>query len=209
MTRRNSRRRKKAPLRPAPRWLTALRLLIVLLALLLAGTALFSVGGKTIMNAAYPRGYSEYVSYYAGKYGIDPNILYAVIRTESNFDPNAVSDVDARGLMQITEVTFDWIKSRIAPDESLSFDDLSDPELNIRFGSYFISYCLDRYGGDLSTAAAAYHSGTGTVDQLLEDAQYSADGTTLSAFPYPQMRRYVQKVTSAYAMYGEIYASDG
>ena len=47
--------------------------------------------------------------------------------------------------MQITEVTFDWIKSNIAPTESLSFEDLFDPETNIRFGSYFVSYCLLRY----------------------------------------------------------------
>ena len=65
-------------------------------------------------------------------------ILYAFIRTESNFDPNADSDAGARGLMQITEVTFDWIKMKIAPTESLTFDDLYDPETNIRFGSYFV-----------------------------------------------------------------------
>ena len=69
--------------------------------------------------------------------------------------------------MQITEVTFDWIKMKIAPTESLTFDDLYDPETNIRFGSYFVSYCLDRYSGHLATAAAAYHSGVGTVDGLI------------------------------------------
>lgn len=56
---------------------------------------------------------------------------------------------------------------KIAPTESLTFDDLYDPETNIRFGSYFVSYCLDRYSGHLATAAAAYHSGVGTVDGLL------------------------------------------
>ncbi len=50
---------------------------------------------------------------------------------------------------------------------ALTFDDLYDPEVNIRFGSYFVSYCLHRYSGDLATAAAAYHSGLGTVDGLL------------------------------------------
>ncbi len=53
-----------------------------------------------------------------GKYNIDPMILYAFIRTESNFNPNAESNVGARGLMQITEITFDWIKMKIAPNES-------------------------------------------------------------------------------------------
>lgn len=95
--------------------------------------------------------------------------------------------------MQITEVTFDWIKMKIAPTESLTFDDLYDPETNIRFGSYFVSYCLDRYSGHLATAAAAYHSGVGTVDGLLGQEAYSTDGVTLDHYPYPQMRLYVKK----------------
>ena len=132
-------------------------------------------------------------------------MLYAFIRTESNFDPMADSDAGARGLMQITEVTFDWIKSKIAPTEDLTFEDLYDPETNIRFGSYFVSYCLLRYQDDLATAAAAYHSGWGTVDDLLAQEQYSADGKTLDHYPYPQMRLYVKKITSSYQHYQEIY----
>ena len=188
-------------------WLVPLLALPVLLALLLAAITLLNRGSDTVMNTAYPRKYDEYVTYYAGKYQIDPYILYSIIRTESNFNPQAESNVGARGLMQITEITFDWIKTKIAPDEPLTFDDLYDPEVNIRFGSYFISYCLQRYDDDLATAAAAYHSGLGTVDTLLADSQYSQDGKVLDAFPYPQMRRYVQKVTDAYAQYSEIYGT--
>ena len=177
----------------------------LLLVLALAGTLLFSTFRDKIEHWEYPQRFTEYVEYYAGKYGIDPMILYAFIRTESNFDPNADSDAGARGLMQITEVTFDWIKMKIAPTESLTFDDLYDPETNIRFGSYFVSYCLDRYSGHLATAAAAYHSGVGTVDGLLGQEAYSTDGVTLDHYPYPQMRLYVKKITESYQHYSEIY----
>ena len=177
----------------------------LLLVLALAGTLLFSAFRDKIEHWEYPQRFTEYVEYYAGKYGIDPMILYAFIRTESNFDPNADSDAGARGLMQITEVTFDWIKMKIAPTESLTFDDLYDPETNIRFGSYFVSYCLDRYSGHLATAAAAYHSGVGTVDGLLGQEAYSLDGVTLDHYPYPQMRLYVKKITESYQHYSEIY----
>ena len=85
-------------------------ILALLLVLALAGTLLFSTFRDKIEHWEYPQRFTEYVEYYAGKYGIDPMILYAFIRTESNFDPNADSDAGARGLMQITEVTFDWIK---------------------------------------------------------------------------------------------------
>ena len=92
-------------------------ILALLLVLALAGTLLFSTFRDKIEHWEYPQRFTEYVEYYAGKYGIDPMILYAFIRTESNFDPNADSDAGARGLMQITEVTFDWIKMKIAPTE--------------------------------------------------------------------------------------------
>ena len=138
-----------------------LRMAAVLLVLLVLGSAFVISSHEEIEQWEYPRKYSDLVEYYAGKYSLDEKMLYAVIRTESNFDPNAQSSVDARGLMQITEITFDWIKSNIAPGEELTFDDLYDPETNIRFGSYFFSYCLQRYGNDLATAAAAYHSGWG------------------------------------------------
>ena len=107
--------------------------------------------------------------------------------------------------MQITEETFDWIKLKIAPSEDLTFDDLYDPETNIRFGTYFVSYCLLRYHDDLATAAAAYHSGWGTVDDLLAQSEYSSDGETLDHYPYPQMRLYVHKITNSYQRYTEIY----
>lgn len=182
-----------------------LRLVLVLLALAVAGTVLLSAFRDKIEQWEYPLHYQEYVEYYAGKYGIDPMILYAFIRTESNFDPNVDSNADARGLMQITEVTFDWIKTKIAPTEDLNFDDLYDPETNIRFGTYFVCYCLKKYDNHLATAAAAYHNGLGAVDALLTETQYSTDGVTLEHYPYPQMRQYVKKITESYQRYSEIY----
>ena len=181
------------------------RFLTVLAALAAACILLFVIAHKQIEKLAYPQKYQEYVVYYADKYDLDPLILYTFIRTESNFDPNAQSNVDARGLLQITEVTFDWIKSNIAPTEALTFEDMYDPETNIRFGAYFIKYCLLRYQGDLATAAAAYHSGWGTVDALLQDSRYTENGKTLTGYPYPQMRNYVRKITQGYLRYQEIY----
>ena len=180
-------------------------LLAVLVVLALAATLLFTVFRRQVDTMEYPCRYNEYVEYYAGKYNFDPLILYSFIRTESNFNPNAQSNVGARGLMQITEETFDWIKLKIAPSEDLTFDDLYDPETNIRFGTYFVGYCLLRYHDDLATAAAAYHSGWGTVDNLLAQAEYSSDGETLDHYPYPQMRLYVRKITNSYQRYQDIY----
>lgn len=183
------------------------RLLILLLALILAVILAFS-SADNLKKAAFPTKYSEYVEYYAGKYSIDPLLLYAIIRTESGFSSDAVSEVDARGLMQITEVTYQWIKGRIAPTEEMSFDSLYDPEVNIRFGSNYWACCLERYGNDIATAAAAYFSGWGTVDELLKKDEYSKDGKTLEVFPYEGMSQYVQKIKRNYSMYQKIYESE-
>lgn len=154
----------------------------------------------------YPRKYSRQVEQWAAEYDLDPLLVYAFIRTESGFDPAATSSVEARGLMQMTEETFIWLRSKIAPDEGLLFANLYDPETSIRFGCYYLHLCMERYNGDVATAAAAYHSGWGTVDALLQMEEHSADGETLQGFPYSQMNHYVKKITSCYARYQRIYA---
>ena len=126
----------------------------------------------------YPRKYSRQVEQWAAEYELDPLLVYAFIRTESGFDPAATSSVEARGLMQMTEETFIWLRSKIAPDEGLTFD---------------------------ATAAAAYHSGWGTVDNLLRMEEHSSDGQTLKGFPYNQMHHYVEKITASYAVYTRLY----
>ena len=180
----------------------------------------------------YPRKYSRQVEQWAAEYELDPLLVYAFIRTESGFDPAATSSVEARGLMQMTEETFIWLRSKIAPDEDLTFDELYDPDVSIRFGCYYIHLCMERYGGDVAvgamtvitsasqlctlpiqgicqgdvaTAAAAYHSGWGTVDQLLQMEEHSAEGETLQGFPYNQMHHYVEKITASYAVYTRLY----
>ena len=172
----------------------------------------------------YPRKYSRQVEQWAAEYELDPLLVYAFIRTESGFDPAATSSVEARGLMQMTEETFIWLRSKIAQDEGLTFDELYDPDVSIRFGCYYIRLCMERYGGGggqpphafLSAARGAggglprpppYHSGWGTVDNLLRMEEHSSDGQTLKGFPYNQMHHYVEKITASYAVYTRLYGS--
>lgn len=178
---------------------------VIFLMLVLMACAVVAAGAKKMQQAAYPQKYAEYVEYYAGKYGMDPLLIYAVIRTESGFKADALNEVNARGLMQITEVAFQWLKSRIAPTEQIVFEDLNDPETNVRFGSYYWACCLNRYDNDIKTAAASYFSGWTTVDKLLTQSEYSDDGKTLKEFPYAGMRQYVDKIESNYAMYQKLY----
>ena len=183
-----------------------LRRLAVLLVLAVCAALLLPGLWKRAERMLYPRKYEALVEQWADTYDLDPLLVDAFIRTESGFDPQATSTVDARGLMQMTEETFIWLRSKIAPDEGLLFANLYDPETSIRFGCYYLHLCMERYNGDVATAAAAYHSGWGTVDALLQMEEHSADGETLQGFPYSQMNHYVKKITSCYAESQRIYA---
>lgn len=154
--------------------------------------------------ALHPKKYSEFVEKYAAEYKIDEDLLYAVIKTESDFDCEAVSNVGARGLMQIMEETFDWIKFRLDDDETV-YDEMFDPETNIRYGAYLVDYLLEKFG-DKDTAIAAYHAGAGSVDSWLSEKENSADGKRLDNIPSNTTAHYVNKINGALTNYKELYA---
>lgn len=161
-----------------------------------------------VEKTLYPCKYSVLVEQYAAEYDLDPLLVYSFVRTESGFDPDATSSVEARGLMQMTEETFLWMRSKLAAGENVTFDDLYDPAVSLRYGCYYLHLCLQRYNGDVATAAAAYHSGWGTVDTLLQMEEHSTDGVTLQGFPYNQMHHYVEKITACYAVYTRLYGTN-
>lgn len=158
---------------------------------------------KVFEKKAYPLGYSSYVQKYAEEYELDPNFIYAVIKTESSFNPKAISHVGARGLMQIMPETFDWINSRLKLSD-ITYDDMFDPEMNIRFGSYLYSVLLIEFDSYRS-AVAAYHAGRGSVNKWLNDTTYSVDGHTLDKIPINDTAHYVDKILKAYERYKKIY----
>lgn len=96
----------------------SIAIVVILLAAVSCGFLYQFVWDK-IDRARYPREYSEYVSEYAEAYGVPEYIIYAVIRVESNFSSNAVSEAGAVGLMQITPDTFDWISMLLKRETEL------------------------------------------------------------------------------------------
>ena len=127
------------------------RLFLLGMALILLFVLVPNLWGRA-ERLLYPRKYEALVERWADTYDLDPLLVDAFIRTESGFDPQATSTVDARGLMQMTEETFIWLRSKIAPDEGLLFANLYDPETSIRFGCYYLHLCMERYNGECSFA---------------------------------------------------------
>lgn len=184
----------------------------VIAVIVIAAAAVFAVffaekAHRQFLLATHPIQYPEYVEKYASEYGLDKYVIYAFIKTESGFDPEAVSDTGARGLMQLMEPTFDWVKFRLGDGEEIVFDDMFDPETNIRYGAYIADYLIDRFGS-IDTAAAAYFSGVGEVSGWLENSEYSADGVHLDNIPSKNCAHYVNKINTALSVYKELYADE-
>ncbi len=157
-----------------------------------------------ILKQLYPLSYYEIVMSEAEKNDLDPALVYGVIRAESGFDPNAVSHADARGLMQMTPQTFEWVQTMIPDSESLTDDALFDPKVNIQFGCELLSLLISHYG-DESTAICAYNAGMGNVTSWLENPEYSSDGVTLKVIPFGETQEYLKRVTDNRNMYRQLY----
>lgn len=152
----------------------------------------------------YPKEYSYLVEKYAAINNLDENYVYAVIKTESNFNPEAISDAGAMGLMQIMEDSFEWVKFKMGDTATESYSDICDPEVNIKYGTYLLKLLLTEYGS-METSSAAYHTGRGNVNKWLTDKDFSTDGKILSNYPSDVTEHYVNKVMTAYKEYTDLY----
>lgn len=162
-------------------------------------------GYEYFMKSMYPIRYSDYVAKASYEYDVDPGLIYGIIKTESGFNEAAESRVGAVGLMQIMPDTFKWLQTHI-DDDYIDMDNLSDPETNIMYGTYFMSYLLNKYASE-KEAICAYNAGMGNVDKWLKDTNYSTDGKTLYYIPYTESREYVQRVLANRNMYNKLYFS--
>lgn len=176
--------------------------ILALIVIISVGCCVTFFGNKSTLKTLYPQHYSYFVEKYAKSNNLSEEFVYAVILCESSFDKNAVSNVGAKGLMQIMPDTFDWIQWRL--DEDFSEEYLFDPKTAIRYGCYFYGYLMEKFGNE-PTAVAAYHAGAARVTEWLADERYSDDGVTLKDIPYPSTKQYVERVMNAKAMYEKIY----
>lgn len=158
-----------------------------------------------VYRTLYPCKYTELVEQACKERGVPQSLVYAVIKNESSFRPEAVSEVGARGLMQITEETFEWIKARMNGAET--FDDLFDPETNIWYGTYLLSVLLEEFGTQRN-ALCAYHAGWGSVKNWLSDPDYAPDGNNIESIPFSDTNYYVDKVLKTVTVYQELYQID-
>ena len=179
--------------------------IIILVSVLLVTTvaAVVAVWSTEVKNL-YPKKYEETVKSVAEEFGLEEYLVYAMIRTESNFRPEAVSSSGAMGLMQLMPATAQDMADRLKLTD-YHMGQLTQPDVNIRLGCCYYNWLLKRFEVT-ETAIAAYNAGQTEVRKWLADPRYSDDGSTLKEIPYAETRQYVRKVMSAYEMYHKIYS---
>jgi soluble lytic murein transglycosylase len=172
---------------------------LALVALVLGGFALyvFETQPRWYERLRYPLRYEQIVTGHAKNYDLDPQLVAAVIYQESKFDADAVSSSGAVGLMQLLPETAQGIADRTG-GHGWHESDLVDPELNVRYGSWYLRHLLDKYG-DEELALAAYNAGQSNVDRWREE------GTGIQ---FAETRRYVERVQKLKEIYADAYRSE-
>ena len=155
-----------------------------------------------MLTKVYKLEYTEYVKKYANEYNVDEYLIYAIIKAESNFEPNAESHRGAKGLMQLMYSTAEDIAKRI--DVDLNEENIVEPDININLGTKYISMLIQKYD-NINLALAAYNAGSGNVDGWIEKGTLKADGSDIENVPFSETNNYVRKILRDYEIYKDIY----
>ncbi|MGI6217276.1 MAG: lytic transglycosylase domain-containing protein [Coriobacteriales bacterium] len=173
-----------------------LKVLVVLVVIVAIGFAMF----PTIERMYYKLDYEEYIQEAADTYKVNPYWIAAMIKCESDFDPEAVSSAGAIGLMQMMPSTADWVSQKGLVDSSIyDPDNLTDPETNINYGTAYLRYLVERYH-EMNPAIAAYNAGISNVDEWLQEDEDVRKSVTFS-----ETEKYIKAVNRAKEKYEELY----
>src|ERR1700710_2822899 len=192
------------------------RLLVRRLAWLLASVVV--IGGviaavvaprvdHAVQEVVLPLRHEDIIRQQAADKGLDPALIAGVIYTESRFR-DQTSHAGAKGLMQLLPSTADDIARR-SGGTAFVRGDLANPQVNISYGSFYLRYLLQRYGGNEVLAIAAYNAGEGRVDPGVFSPPSKGEAFDRARhIPFPETRHYVQQVLDVRARYREEYGPE-
>jgi soluble lytic murein transglycosylase len=182
--------------------LSRVRLFVIGAVVVIAAALVFSRLdlGEVIKEVTLPLKHEDIIRQQAERFGLDPALIAAVINVESGFS-DQTSHAGARGLMQITPDTADTIET-LSGGETFVYDDLADPDLNIRYGTFYLRHLLDRFGGNEVAALAAYNGGPENVET------WGGAELDLDDIEFPETRAYVDEVLEKRDQYRENYANE-
>jgi soluble lytic murein transglycosylase len=161
------------------------------------------VGEQAVREITLPLHHEDIIRQQAADKNLDPALIAAVIYEESRFR-DQTSHAGARGLMQITPDTADFI-ARDSGGTRFKQSDLATPQINISYGAYYLRHLIDHYDGNETLAVAAYNGGSGNVDKWLARAGGADEFKTADHIPFPETRAYVATVLEVRREYAATY----
>jgi len=172
----------------------------------LCAAVISGLGEEAVREITLPLKHDDIIRQQAADKGLDPALIAAVIYEESRFR-DQTSHAGARGLMQITPATADFIADH-SGGYRFKQSDLATPQINISYGSYYLRYLIDHYGGSETLAVAAYNAGLGNVDRWVARAGGASEFKSAEHIPFPETRAYVENVLERRGEYRDNYADD-
>ncbi|MGL5755141.1 MAG: lytic transglycosylase domain-containing protein [Paraclostridium sp.] len=179
------------------------RFIIVFIVFVLLVLGWLCFENKVVLKLFHPRFYSEYVQTYSEEFDVDENLVYSIMKVESKFNKKAVSRRNAKGLMQISDITQKWATDELKLDKV----DIFDPETNIKIGCWYLSKLYKEFK-DVNLVIAAYNGGSGNVNKWLSNTEYSYDGSQLHDIPFNETKNYLKKVKENYIIYKSLYREE-
>lgn len=185
---------------------------LAILLILFVGV-LFS-NSEWVGRLLYPIKYEQDIRISAANFQLDPFLIAAIIRVESNYKTELRSKKGAIGLMQIMPDTADWIIEQGQFSGSIR-DQLEIPAVNIEVGTWYIDSLLKQFGKHIelkteedriAVIAAAYNAGPGNVNHWLDMRQWDGSVTTLGQIPFGETRHYIQRILYYYKKYNSFYS---
>jgi len=178
------------------------RVLVTAFSILLLVILIIEIGN--IVKILFPLNYAELISKYSRKYNLNPYLISAVIKTESNYNPRAQSAKNAFGLMQITPATAEWAAKEMKLNNYKN-ENLLDPEYNINMGCWYLDNLKKEFNDNMDLVLAAYNGGRGNVEKWLADSEHSNDGVNLHYIPFKETDKYIKRVKVNYNIYKFLY----
>ena len=177
----------------------------VFLILVLALLAVLFFNSEWMSRWMYPIHYKEDIRISADNYKLEPHLLAAVIRTETNFKPSKVSKKGAVGIMQIMPDTADWIVEKSGLN-GVTRDNLTHrADVGIEMGAWYLQWLQKQFKGNQVAVIAAYNAGPGAVKRWISEGTWDGQLDTVSRIPYGETRHYVQRVNYYYKKYKNLY----
>lgn len=167
--------------------------------------AVLYVGVNFYLSYNYPIKYEKVADQVCAEVGVDKSLVLAIIKTESGFDPNAVSKKNALGLMQVIPETIEYTSQKYRIE--VGINDIFTPEKNMEISAYYLKNLIERFGST-DRAILAYNAGPSVVKRWIDEGLEDVNDDTYSWVPYDETRNYIKRVKKARKGYEFLISKD-